>query len=286
MLILTQTTDLLQVRLNGAHGTAPLDIMTCWRDIGSESFLPGRTLTRTNGVTAVNAVPAPASGIQRVVDYLSVINSDSVNQVVTIQLSDNGTVYELYQVVLGPNERVEYVEGHGFRTYNSAGAEKLVTTATNNVVSSGLSMVVLDTDIINNNAIANTIANITGLSFPVVAGQQIYFRFMIRYLTAATTTGARFSLLGPASPTYLGYDSRYSLTATTETNNRSLQAYDLPAASNVTASSSLAGGNIAEIMGFIRPSADGTVIGRFASEIANSAVTVKAGSFVEYQVLL
>lgn len=41
-------------------------------------------------------------------------------------------------------------------------------------------------------------------------------------------------------------------------------------------------GNIATIEGYISPSANGTVIARFASEVASSAITAKAGSFVEF----
>lgn len=59
-----------------------------------------------------------------------------------------------------------------------------------------------------------------------------------------------------------------------------VQAYDLPAASNAT---SVVAQNLAVIAGMIRPSANGTVIARFASEIANSAITAKAGSVVYYQ---
>jgi hypothetical protein len=81
----------------------------------------------------------------------------------------------------------------------------------------------------------------------------------------------------------LTYDSDLSLTLTTQTNNRSLTAYDQPAASNASSGSTL--GNIAFVWGFIRPTADGTVIARFASEIANSAITAKAGSFVRYRAL-
>jgi hypothetical protein len=45
------------------------------------------------------------------------------------------------------------------------------------------------------------------------------------------------------------------------------------------------GGNIAIVEGFIRPTADGNVIARFASEIANSAIIARTGAFVEYMAL-
>jgi hypothetical protein len=141
------------------------------------------------------------------------------------------------------------------------------------------STVVLGNDVVNNNAVANTIADIVGLSFPVVSGQRYTFRFLVIYNSAATTTGSRWSVNGP-STTQLNYRSEYTLTITSRTINEGLTGYNTPAASNA---SSLTVGNIAIIEGVIVPSASGTVIARFASEVAGSAVTCKAGSYVTYQ---
>jgi hypothetical protein len=138
--------------------------------------------------------------------------------------------------------------------------------------------VVLTADVINNNGVANTIADVTGLSFPVLAGKTYKFRFAIKYDSAATTTGSRWSINGPAAPTALHFTSHYTITATTETTNFAT-AYDIPAASNLQ---SLTTGNIAIVEGFITPSVNGTVIARFASEVAGSAITAKAGSVVEW----
>lgn len=137
--------------------------------------------------------------------------------------------------------------------------------------------VVIGTDVVNNNAAANTIADITDLEFPVQAGARYHFRFTIPYNAATTATGARFSISGPTAPTYLAYRSEYTLTATSRTTNDGLAAYDLPAAANA---SSLASGNLATIEGVIQPSVDGVVKGRFASKVSNSAITVKAGACV------
>lgn len=77
-----------------------------------------------------------------------------------------------------------------------------------------------------------------------------------------------------------------SITATTTTRNANVIAYDLPAASNTGSGQAITfGGNTAIIEGYIIPSADGTVIGRFASEVGGSAITVKTGSIVYYQQL-
>ena len=147
----------------------------------------------------------------------------------------------------------------------------------------GLSRVFLPSDVINNNASANTIADVTGLSFPVNANTTYSFKFFIVYSSAATTTGSRWSINGPAT-VFISYTSQYTLTATSITNNAGLAAYNSPSGASA---SSLATGNIAIIQGTIRPSANGTVIARFASEISNSAITAIASgrSYVEYQII-
>jgi hypothetical protein len=139
----------------------------------------------------------------------------------------------------------------------------------------GMTIVTLAADVINNNATLNTIADVTGLSFAVTAGVTYRFRAIVYYTSAATTTGSRWSINGPASPTLLAYQSTYALTATTNTSNNAV-AYNIPAACNASSASTT--GNIAQIEGIIKPSASGTVIVRFASEVASSAITARAGS--------
>lgn len=140
-------------------------------------------------------------------------------------------------------------------------------------------IVKLGGDVTNNNGSANTIADVTGLSFAVASGHLYYFRFIIPYTSAATTTGSRWSISGPASPTLLNYNSTYTLTATSNTFN-SATAYDIPAASNA---SSLTAGNVAIIEGIIKPSGNGTVIARFASEVSASAIVAKVGAICLWQ---
>lgn len=164
-------------------------------------------------------------------------------------------------------------------TGSSVGASVSGNVATINISGSTINVVSSTADTINNNAVANTMQDVTGLSFSVVAGQRYWFRFVIHYDSAATTTGSRWSINGPAL-TDLNYSSEYSLTTTSVTINQGLSAYDNPATSN--ASSAATGSNIAIIEGFILPSANGTVIARFASEVAASAITALRGSMVQY----
>jgi hypothetical protein len=137
--------------------------------------------------------------------------------------------------------------------------------------------VTLGSDVTNNNGSANTISDVTGLSFSVTSGTTYRFRAVIAYTSAATTTGSRWAINGPAT-SLLNYTSNYTLTATTQTINYA-SAYDTPSASNAT---SLTAGNVAVIEGVVTPSASGTVVVRFASEVSSSAITAKAGSTLEW----
>jgi len=276
MLILSSETDAVEVVLAGARTTNDCPITAYYRDITTTTFVPGRSLLNTNGTTPVDAVTGPASSTQRVVDFLSVYNEDTASVTATLRFSDDGTTYTIATVTLGVGERLEYSNDRGVRVYSNNGAEKIASVAGSNPAASGIQQVVLGSDVTNNNATLNTIADVTGLSFAVVTGTY-WFRFVIDYTSAATTTGSRWSISGPTT-SRLVYESRYTLTATTQTLNI-LTAYDSPAASNA---SSLTAGNVATIEGYATFTAPGTLKARFASEVANSAIVAKAGSQVQY----
>ena len=145
----------------------------------------------------------------------------------------------------------------------------------------GWNVSVLASDVTNSNASANTIADVTGLSFAVTSGDTYEFEFFGVYTAAATTTGSRWSINGPAT-TFLHYQADYSLSTTSQTSIRGSAAYDLPSASN--ASSAATGSNTFSVRGIIKPSANGTVIARFASEVSNSAIVAKGGMcYVKYR---
>jgi hypothetical protein len=280
MIILSNTTDTIKAVLSGNVTTNQLQCFASYRDITTSTFNSDRSVILTNNTTAVNVVSAPSASTQRVIDYISIYNNDTVTQTVTVTLDANATGYRLYRVALLTLEKLEYNDTSGWVTINSSGAIKQTQTFGNNPVQPTFTTTVLASDVTNNNAVANTIQDITGLSFSVTSGLNYYYRFVIWYTAAATATGARFSINGPAT-TNLAYMSRYALTTTTETINHGLTAYDLPAASNVT--SAATAGNLAIIEGVITPSANGTVIARFASEVSSSAIVAKAGSLVQFQ---
>lgn len=275
MLLLASTSDLVRVITSAAVTT---DVHASWVDVNGATVTPGRTNTLISTATTTTIVGSPAASTYRTLKTATIRNRHATTaQDVTVVHSDGTNIPELLKVTLAAGEALHYDEHAGWTVRDTFGRiktrEEAVAAAVN-----ALNTVVLSADVTNNNGTANTIADVTGLSFPVTAGQTYWFAFWIAYTAAATTTGSRWSINGPATPTLLNFSSYYTLTATTQTVNYAT-AYDIPAASNA---SSLTAGNLAVIEGIITPSASGSVIARFASEISASAIVAKAGSLLQW----
>lgn len=280
MIVLSEITDNFRIVLGGAITTNQLQCVTSWRDRTSTTFVAGRTTVLTNNTTDVNLASAPASNTQRIVDFMSVYNADTVNATVTIKLNANGTDFILFKTTLATGETIQYNEGKGFYVVANSGAIKTSINQGNNTIGSSLTAVVLGSDVINNNAVANTMQEVTGLGFNVTAGNKYYFKFIIPYTAAATTTGSRWGVSSASAITLLSFTSEYTLTSTTSTRNEMVQAYDSPASSNA---SSVVSSNICIMEGFFIPTSNGSLMARFASEVSASAITAKAGAVCYYQ---
>lgn len=280
MLLLTSTSDKIQLV---SSSTAPLEVHATYVDSGTP-VVPGRKNTEIVTATTTDVVASPGASVYRNVQTLVCRNSHgSTSNTVTVRHTDGTIVVDIYSVTLAAGETLQYLDGVGFQVLTLSGAVKTSQNQGANTIGSALSAAVLAADVTNNNAVANTIADVTGLSFPVTSGKKYYFRFIIQYTAAATTTGSRWGISGPGASA-MRYRSEVSLTTTTITTIEGSAAHDLPAASN--ASSAATAANIAVIEGFYEASATGNVIARFASEIASSAIVAKAGSVVYYQEVL
>ena len=277
MLLLASTSDKIRLTTGSALNT---DVHASWVDKNGSTITPGRTNTPITTATTTDIVAAPASSTYRTVKTLTIRNRDATTaNAVTVIHTDGTNAMELTKVTLLAGFTLHYHESAGFWVTDANGANVFVEqTGGIQAAVNALNLVTLSADVTNNNATANTMADVTGLSFSVTSGETYKFTFTIPYTSAATTTGSRWAVNGPASPTLLNYTSRYTLTATTETFNYAT-AYDIPAASNA---SSLTAGNVAVIEGVIKPSANGTVIARFASEVSSSAIVAKAGALLEW----
>ncbi|MFH1683972.1 MAG: hypothetical protein ABIA67_03730 [Candidatus Margulisiibacteriota bacterium] len=126
---------------------------------------------------------------------------------------------------------------------------------------------------------STSFSNVTGLSFSALANKDYIFEALLIYTTAATTTGIRLGVNGPAAPTAIVGDWK-AYRSLTSARVREFQNYN----SGTAATASLAGNNYAGMTGILRNgSTAGTFILRFASEIAGSTVTIKAGSVLRYK---
>lgn len=142
MIVLSETTDILQLILGGAVTASELEVGCSWRDITTTLYTPGRTLSVSNGANDVDIVPAPGASTKRVVDFINVYNKDSANATVTIKYDANGTEYILWKGVLEPEQVLTYCEGRGweliegfrpvqtFVVHADAGANFAMTNAT------------------------------------------------------------------------------------------------------------------------------------------------------------
>lgn len=129
-----------------------------------------------------------------------------------------------------------------------------------------------------NNA-TTSFADVTGYSFAVTAGVKYYFKMRIPYIASGSTEGSRWAINGPAV-TYLQYDITFNLTQSGRAFHLSMDAYDEPATASATTNIATGGDNTCIIEGVINPSADGTVIARFAAENGGAAsITAKRNGY-------
>lgn len=126
MIVLTETTDTIQVVLGGAVTTNELAIVSAWRDITATTYTPGRTVGTTNGTTDANAVAAPGGSTQRVVDMINVRNVDTADATVTVKFDANGTEYILLSETLEPGASLHYADGAGFSVARPYQAVKII----------------------------------------------------------------------------------------------------------------------------------------------------------------
>lgn len=285
MIALTATTHKLKLTTGSSTN---VDVYISYVDHTSTGATLGdqQTLITTNTTTDILA--APGSSTQRQVKTIIVNNTSALSNAIVVKKDISSTEYDLFTVTLGPNEAAHFTDGQGWKVFANSGATKESLNQGNAPTSSSINSVVLGSDQTNNNATPNTLADVTGLSFAVNSGSTYWFRFVIWYTSAATTTGSIWTLNGPTT-TLFGYRSSWSLGAAGTAGTDVFTdfpgvAYNTPATSNASSSTQTAGqANIAIIEGFITPSANGTLIARFASEITSSAIVAKAGSTVFYQ---
>ena len=120
--------------------------------------------------------------------------------------------------------------------------------------------------------------DLPGLGVPVTNGVLSSFRFVLFLSSSSDANGSNVSLNGPAAA-LLAYKALLPSGDTTVlSSNRT--SYN---AGQGSANMPTGGEAVAVIEGFLLPSASGTLIARFLSELGGAdSITVKAGSYVDY----
>ncbi|MBK8772892.1 MAG: hypothetical protein IPM06_21015 [Rhizobiales bacterium] len=277
MILLVGALDTLQLVTSSA---ANIHSFASFADHASGVIRPDnqKTLIAAAGTTTIISAPS-GPDVQRTVRFLSIRNTHATDaNTITLQIHD-GAACSIHKLTLSAGEALVYDEANGWQYFSAFGLPVHAQSVGGSVpAANALNVIVLSADVINNNAVADTIADVTGLGFAVTAGETYWFEAVVNFTSAATTTGSRWTVNGPAI-NKLAYWSQYSLTTTTSTLGN-YTAFQLPAASNASAANTT--GNIALVGGLFTPSASGTLQLQFASAVASSAITAKAGSTLRW----
>lgn len=142
MIILSNTTDKIQVKVDATVTSEDVYVMTSWRDRTSSTFIADRTYQLVSGTTYADITGSPASSTQRLIDFISIHNLDTVAHVVNVTYFANTTEIPLITIALDAGTTATFVEGQGwsvsntyqpiksFTVHGDAGANFAMTNAT------------------------------------------------------------------------------------------------------------------------------------------------------------
>lgn len=112
MIVLDTTLRKLEIVLAGTVTTNQLAFVASYQD--STVAPPATNQGQSNNTTAVTLVAAPASGVQRELQWLSIYNADTANPIVTVQLNDNGTTRIIVKLTLQPGSSLFFARDGGW----------------------------------------------------------------------------------------------------------------------------------------------------------------------------
>ena len=128
MLLLTSTTDLLQVITSAA---STIDVHASWVDTntGTGAISPGRTNTVIGTATTTTVVASPAASVQRNAKSIYIYNNHAtVACDVTVQHTDGTTIAQLYKTTLNPGGMAQFTDQQGWGSPALPSALPTVTT--------------------------------------------------------------------------------------------------------------------------------------------------------------
>lgn len=182
--------------------TANIEVTAHFHDmVTSPAFTPGSQSTAISSATDTTIVSAPAASTYRRVLYISIRNSHaSSSNTITVQKDVAATEYRMTgDITLGPGEWIEYIEGAGWKCFDSAGRLK-----TREVVQ-GAPTAILTNPVLMSAGIASTRTMTSNSTFATYCGQapraltSITMRVQIT-TASATITWAEAALYKGTAP--------------------------------------------------------------------------------------
>lgn len=269
-----------RIDINRTVGTAYMAVVINYRRVSGSVFEPKVALSEVGGSGTVQALANSEPGYTYLIENIW-IRSHSGTATMNVNFTVSGTPQAtLYLGTVKRDEAVHYDAKKGFKKVSMSGAVmKIARPQIYETTVTGISRMASDQDDINNQAVANTLIGVDLASFWLAVPTGIYYvRAVFHLLSAATSTGYRV-VPGLSDPGTSRYTAEFGRTATVRDYYQGLTANEGPAACNTGA---VVAGNIAIIEGFLEStSPSGALNWYFASEVSNSAITAKAGSFFE-----
>ncbi len=281
MITLTNITDSIQIVLSDDIASSELSCVVSYRDTTTSSIVPQNQLISTSGTTPVNLVDSPSASTQRLVEYISVFNSDRNGSEVTISFSDNGTLYTLHKCILEVGDKLEYSHKIGFRVISNTGSPKTsINYGSSTLIAPGINTVSLDKDL-TVSSYATTPQRAYGFGFPTNTSKYYHFKYSIFFNVDATTTGNKWNINFPTWSSLRCINMWQSLTSSTFTWTSGISISTTPTTANATSAATL--GNFTHIEGIIFSETNDFIDLYFSAEVASPAyLTLKAGSFLMY----
>jgi len=123
----------LQLFLGAAKTTNNLQIVVSYSDQTASSYLGATQLSNSNGTTPVTICSAPAASTIRDIDMITVLNTDTVYQVVTIQYLDTATTYKILDIQLNVGDKLTWTHGSAWQVVDNSGNVKYTVLNTSGV---------------------------------------------------------------------------------------------------------------------------------------------------------
>lgn len=121
-MILTTTSQSLEIVLAGAVATNQLPVSVEYVDMTSTATTGGTQLATTNSTTAITIASAPSASTQRRILGVQVFNADTASATVTVRTKDTSTLYTHVKIVVPSGYTLQYTDTGGWSLLSASGS--------------------------------------------------------------------------------------------------------------------------------------------------------------------